>query len=156
MICVLLISFKSRAMQLYTPLCWSVGPLVRPSVTLYFFLVFAIFSLIASAQMIKWPQIRPLPPARDWGSRVSGLVSYIWGFFGIFAYFPKNSLIFEQTCSMMRKWEHNFCRLTLKCVKLLEKLFTLIIEHVCSVIDMLAHLWASTLMLVCTIASPES
>ena len=29
--------FKSRATQLYTPLCQSVGPSVGPSVTLYFF-----------------------------------------------------------------------------------------------------------------------
>ena len=30
--------------------------------------------LTAPAQMIKWPQIGPLPPARDRGSHVSGLV----------------------------------------------------------------------------------
>ena len=41
--------------------CPSVGPLVRRSITLYFFWVLAVFGLTAPAQMIKWPQMRPLP-----------------------------------------------------------------------------------------------
>ena len=39
----------------------SVRPSVGPSVTLYFFWVFAVFGLTAPAQMIEWPHIQPLP-----------------------------------------------------------------------------------------------
>ena len=63
--------------QIYKRLCPSIGPSVGPSVrTLHFtFFVFLRFcGLTAPAQMIKWPQISSCPPARDWGSRVSGLV----------------------------------------------------------------------------------
>ena len=38
-----------------------VGPSVGPSVTLYFFGVFAVFDLTAPAQMMERPQIWPLP-----------------------------------------------------------------------------------------------
>ena len=44
-----------------------VGPSVRWSVTLYFFLVFAVFCLTAPAQMIMWPQIQPLPTCTQLG-----------------------------------------------------------------------------------------
>ena len=46
----------------------SIGQLVRPSVhhTLLF-LVFAVFGLTAPAQIIKWPQIQPLPTSMGLG-----------------------------------------------------------------------------------------
>ena len=50
----------------------SVALSVRPSVTLYFFLRF-----LAPLLLPKWSDdlnYSPCPPARDWGSRVSGLV----------------------------------------------------------------------------------
>ena len=53
----------SRLLRDSTPLFVgpSVGPLVHPSVTLYFFWVVAVFGLTAPAQVIKCPQIWPLP-----------------------------------------------------------------------------------------------
>ena len=54
--------FKSRATRLYTSLCPSIRRSGRLSVTLYFFFFyFAVFGHTAPAQMIKWPQIQPLP-----------------------------------------------------------------------------------------------
>ena len=50
--------------------------LVGWSITLSFTVCFLrSFCLTAPAQMHRWPQIQPCPPARDWGSCVSGLVS---------------------------------------------------------------------------------
>ena len=60
--------------RLYNPLCPSVGWSVGWSVTLYFFLWFYFFDL---TDLPKWSsdlKYGPCPPARDWGSRVSGLV----------------------------------------------------------------------------------
>ena len=59
----------------YATLHWSVGTSVGPSVTLFWF--FFLRSL-ASLLLPKWSsdiKYGPRPPARDWGSRVSGLVS---------------------------------------------------------------------------------
>ena len=66
--------------QLYTPLCLSltvgqsVGWLVGRSVTFYFFYDSYFWT---SLLLPKWSsdlKYGPCPPARDWGSRVSGLV----------------------------------------------------------------------------------
>ena len=56
----------------------SVGPFVRSSVrrTLLFW-VFAVFGFTAPAQINCDLNYSPCPPARDWGSRVSGLVHII-------------------------------------------------------------------------------
>ena len=55
---------------------WSVGWLIGQSVTLYFFYDFIS---LTSLLLPKWPgdlKYGPCPPARDLGSRVSGLVSF--------------------------------------------------------------------------------
>ena len=46
-------SFLVACTRLYNPLCRSVRPSVRPSVTLYFFRVFAVCCLTVPAQMMK-------------------------------------------------------------------------------------------------------
>ena len=52
--------FFSRVLRDSTP-CF-VGPFIRWSVRhALLFLVFAVFGLTAPAQVIKWPQIQPLP-----------------------------------------------------------------------------------------------
>ena len=61
----------------YTPLCWSVGPSVGPLVGLSPFTFFVFLRSLASLLLPKWCidlNYGPCPPARDWGSRVSGLV----------------------------------------------------------------------------------
>ena len=66
--------FLVACTRLYTPLCPSVGWLVGPSVTFYFFYV---FTFLTSLLLPKWSsdlKYGPCPPARDFGSRVSGLV----------------------------------------------------------------------------------
>ena len=63
--------FKPRATRLYTPLCLSVRH------TLLFFINFIYFIFWTSLLLPKWSgdlKYGPCPPARDWGSRVSGLV----------------------------------------------------------------------------------
>ena len=62
-------------MRLYTPLCWFVFPSVGPSVTVCFLFLLSLASLL----LPKWSsdlKYGPYPPARDWGSRVSGLVRH--------------------------------------------------------------------------------
>jgi len=49
---------KSRATRLYNPLCRSVCRSVRHTIL---FLFFPLFVLTIPAQMMKWPQIWPLP-----------------------------------------------------------------------------------------------
>ena len=70
-------TFEPRATRLYAPLCRSVGPSVRRSVgpshfTFSRFLRFsALLLLPKSSGDLNYG---PCPRARDWGSRVSGLV----------------------------------------------------------------------------------
>ena len=88
--------FESRATRLYTPLCRSVrrsvGPSVRlsvgPSVGPSHFTFSALMGVLALLLLPKCStdlNYGPCPPARDWGSRVSGLVYftgtwyYKWG-----------------------------------------------------------------------------
>ena len=68
------LKFLVACTRLYTPLCPSVGRSVGWLVTLYFFYDF-IF--LTSLLLPKWSgdlKYGPCPPARDFGSRVSGLV----------------------------------------------------------------------------------
>ena len=52
---------------------WSVDSLV----TLYFFYVFYSFTILLLPKCPGDLKYDPYPPARDWGSRVSGLVNLI-------------------------------------------------------------------------------
>ena len=56
--------------------CPSVGPSVGPSITLYFFGVNGVFALLLLPKCSTDLKYGPCPPARDWGSRVSGLVFF--------------------------------------------------------------------------------
>ena len=73
-------NFLVACTRLYTPLCRSVGPSVRwsvgPSVHLSHITFFGFLRFLASLLLPKWSDLNfgPCPPARDWGSRVSGLV----------------------------------------------------------------------------------
>ena len=56
---------------------WSVGPLVHPSVRPSHFTFLEFLRSLASLLLPKWwsdLKYGPCPPARDWDSRVSGLV----------------------------------------------------------------------------------
>ena len=71
----------SRVLPDSTPglVCWSVGQLVGLSVTSYFFYDFYFLS---SLLLPKWSsdlKYDPCPPARDLGSRLSGLVPFLLG-----------------------------------------------------------------------------
>ena len=79
-------------MRRYTSLCWSVG-----------FTFSAFFSFFSLLLLLKCPsdllQHRSYPPARDWGSRVSGLVflpiqCFFFSFFQFF-YFPQGDFIYH-------------------------------------------------------------
>ena len=64
--------------HLYDRVCPSVGPSVRQSVRPSHF-TFWVFAVLASLLLPKWSgdlNYGPCPPARGWGSRVSGLVFY--------------------------------------------------------------------------------
>ena len=63
-------------MRLYTPLCRSVGPSVRPS---HFFLFFYLNFWLHCSCPNDLMNYSPCPRARDWGSRVSGLVRFFCG-----------------------------------------------------------------------------
>ena len=68
-------------LQLYTPLCWSVRPLVCPSklplVRPSHFTFIGFLRIFVSLLLPKWSgdlNYSPCPPTRDWGSRLSGRV----------------------------------------------------------------------------------
>ena len=66
-------------MQLYTPLCWSIGPSVGPSVCPSHFTFLALMGVLAFLLLPKCStdlNYGPCPPARNWSSRVSGLVFF--------------------------------------------------------------------------------
>ena len=60
-------------MRLFNPLCLSVGR----SVAINFFGVFDVFGHSFPNAWVSLFHCRSCPPAQDWGSRVSGLVSYL-------------------------------------------------------------------------------
>ena len=87
---IYLLSFQSRATRFHTPLCWSVGWSVGRSVGPLF--TFSVFLSFLSIQLLPRRQSDLLqhcscPPARDQGSRVSGLVHF--AFQQIFLFFSR-------------------------------------------------------------------
>ena len=55
----------------------SVGRSLHPSVTLYFLALMGVLALLLRPKCSTDLNYGPCPPARDWGSRVSGLVDYL-------------------------------------------------------------------------------